>query len=113
MEKKGTHLTIAQADELNQLKLSSVLIKVAERVGYHAFIDIWLIMHNGAVATDTNRLYVNRFESFERYQRDQYIIELSHQGLTRPEIIFAVEKNLGVTVKSTTVGRVIKSHSST
>lgn len=83
-------------DELRAIGLPSVWMRIAERVGFDAWMDIWrMVSEEDAVRHDGGaRLPKLRdYSAYLRYQRNLYIRALSAQGYTPKMVQDALRKN--------------------
>ncbi|MDT8372086.1 MAG: hypothetical protein RQ783_08890 [Gammaproteobacteria bacterium] len=70
-------------DELREAGIGNHWTTLADEIGYDAFIVVWRVLSNRADdSEDAHKLYIPKFNSFERYQRNRYILTLSSMGLT-------------------------------
>lgn len=84
-------------DELRAIGLPSVWMRIAERVGFDAWMDIWRMVseeegvrHDGGARLPKLREY----SAYLRYQRNLYIEDLARLGYTPKMIQEALRKNL-------------------
>ena len=75
--------------ELEKIGIPGVWLRIAERVGFDVFLDLWRILseddrvrHDGGARLPKLRSY----SAYSRYQRNQYIRSLAAQG-TPPNLI--------------------------
>ncbi|MBK6556068.1 MAG: hypothetical protein IPG16_02260 [Comamonadaceae bacterium] len=75
--------------ELEKIGIPGVWLRIAERVGFDTFLDLWRMLseddrvrHDGGARLPKLRCY----SAYSRYQRNQYIRSLAAQG-TPPNLI--------------------------
>lgn len=98
-------------DELEKIGIPVVWLRVAERVGFDAWLDVWRMLsdddsvrHDGGARLPKLRCY----SAYSRYQRNRYIEALAVQG-TPPRLIQeALRKNLREYLDITNIQRISK-----
>ena len=85
--------------------------RVAERVGFDAWLDIWRMLsndesvrHDGGARLPKLRCY----SAYSRYQRNRYIMAMAEQGMTPTVIQEALRKNLCEHLDVTNIQRIAK-----
>lgn len=98
-------------DELEKIGLPAVWLRIADRVGFDAWLDIWRMLsedesvrHDGGARLPKLRCY----SAYSRYQRNRYIEALDAQGTPPRMIQEAVRKNLGEYLDITNIVRISK-----
>lgn len=85
--------------ELDAMGLSSVLLHVAGTIGFDNFMAAWRILDAAgeALADNGSGIYLRmpRLAAYKRYQRNRFIEALAAMGLSQPEILVKVKKDLG------------------
>lgn len=73
--------------ELRHMGIGRAWLNVAQEIGFDAFLTVWRVLAtDDSVRDERNRVYVPLFNTFMRYQRNQYIRTLADAGLTPDEI---------------------------
>ena len=97
--------------ELEKIGIPSVWLRIAERVGFDTFLDIWRMLsddesvrHDGGARLPKLRCY----SAYSRYQRNKYICSLAEQGMPAGVIQEALRKNLREYLDITNVQRIAK-----
>lgn len=95
--------------ELERIGIPAVWLRIAERVGFDAWLDIWRMLsdddsvrHDGGARLPKLRCY----SAYSRYQRNRYIKALAEQGMPAPEIQRALRKNLCEQLDITNITRI-------
>lgn len=85
-------------EELEKIGLPAVWLRIAERVGFDTWLDLWRMLsedesvrHDGGARLPK----IRSFSAYSRYQRNRYIKALSAQGMPPKEIQISLRKNLG------------------
>lgn len=98
-------------DELERIGLPSVWLRVAERVGFDAWLDVWRMLsedesvrHDGGARLPKLRCY----SAYGRYQRNRYIEALDAQGMPPRQIQEALRKQLGEYLDITNIKKISK-----
>lgn len=83
-------------DDLRAARVGPVWLRVAERIGFEAFMQVWqtLVSFPG-VGDDRNRVYVPRIEKYLATQRNLLLRELIAQGLSSSQIRQELVRRLG------------------
>lgn len=85
--------------ELDAMGLSRVLLTVADAIGFDNFMEAWRILDAAgeALADNESGIYLRmpRLAAYKRYQRNRFIEALADLGLSQPEILARVKKDLG------------------
>lgn len=83
-------------DDLRAARVGPVWLRVAERIGFEAFMQVWqtLVSFPG-VGDDRNRVYVPRIEKYLATQRNLLLRELIAQGLSSSQIRQELMRRLG------------------
>lgn len=99
----------ARIDELRRSGVGRVWLTVADAIGYEAFLVVWrTLAAQPEVADERHRVYVPRWHSFLRYQRNLLVRTLARSGATPEEIQAAVAKEVGEMMSRTHVCRLVK-----
>lgn len=98
-------------DELQRIGLPSAWLRVAERVGFDVWLDLWRMLsedesvrHDGGARLPKLRCYT----AYLRYQRNRYIEALGAQGVPPKEIQAALRRNLSEHLDITNIQRIAK-----
>jgi len=84
-------------EELEKIGLPAVWLRIAERVGFDTWLDLWRMLSNDeSVRHDGGARLpkIRCFSAYSRYQRNRYIKALAAQGMPPKEIQNALRKNL-------------------
>ena len=84
-------------EELEKIGLPAVWLRIAERVGFDTWLDLWrMLSDDESVRHDGgSRLpKIRCFSAYSRFQRNRYIKALAAQGMPPKEIQTALRKNL-------------------
>lgn len=83
-------------DDLRAARVGQVWIRVAQRVGFEAFMQVWQTLNDAPeVLDDRSRVYVPCIEKFLTAQRNLLIRDMIAQGMTYPQIRQALLEQLG------------------
>lgn len=85
-------------DELAKIGIGGPWLRLARRVGFDAFLEIWrAISEDEGVRHDGGRRMpkLREFSAYQRYQRNQYVRSLAAARMDPQQIRKLVEKNLG------------------
>lgn len=83
-------------DDLRAARLGPVWLRVAERIGFEAFMQVWQTLSSfPGVGDDRNRVYVPCIEKFLATQRNLLMRELIAQGLSSTQIRQELVRRLG------------------
>lgn len=98
-------------DELARIGLPGAWLRVAERVGFDVWLDVWRMLseddrvrHDGGARLPKLRCYT----AYLRYQRNRYIEALAAKGVTPKEIQAALRRNLGEHLDIANIQRIAK-----
>lgn len=96
-------------EELERIGIPAAWMRVAERVGFDVWLDIWRMLsedasvrHDGGARLPKLRC----FSSYSRYQRNRYIRSLAEQGMPPPVIQRALRDNLREHLDITNIVRI-------
>lgn len=96
-------------DELEKIGLPAVWLRIAERVGFDTWLDLWRMLsedasvrHDGGARLPKIRCY----SAYTRYQRNRYVRALAQQGIPLSEIQRSLRKNLGEHLDITNILRI-------
>lgn len=84
-------------DDLEKIGIPGAWLRLAHRVGFDAFLDVWrMISNDETIRHDGGHRMpkLREFSAYLRYQRNQYVRSLAASGLQREEIQKLVRKNL-------------------
>lgn len=106
----------AKIRELADMGLPAIWLRVAERIGYDNFLDMWRILDTAAEHREVRRsenesmieVQLRRFRSFERFQRNRWIEELARNHLPNAVIQKAVKDRLGEKVDRSHIRRIAR-----
>lgn len=74
-------------EELRLMGVRPLWVKVADRVGFEAFIEVWrTLSDNQELLDERNRITVPTFLTYHWFQRNQVIRSLAGEGLRPSEI---------------------------
>lgn len=83
-------------DELRRFGLSNAWMRVARRVGYEAFLAMWLeLASDESVLDDRSRIVVPSPSRYARYQQVLFVRQLGAEGVEPAEIVERVRRTLG------------------
>lgn len=95
-------------NDLRTARIGPVWIKVAERIGFEAFMQVWQTLANfPGVGDDRSRVYVPCIEKFLAAQRHLLMRELIAQGLNRQQIRQELIQRLGAAPAPETIDKAI------
>lgn len=98
-------------DELARIGLPGVWLRIAERVGFDTWLDLWrMLSEDDSVRHDGgSRLPKLRcFSAYFRFQRNQYIRALAAQGAPPLQIQASLRRQLGEELDITNVKRIAR-----
>jgi len=99
-------------DELKDMGLGIFWRQLAERIGYDEFMLVWAALSDQASEGDNgHRVYIPRFDSYMRFQRNRYIVALASSGSKTKEIRHRVQEDLNETVHEMHISKVIRQKS--
>lgn len=82
--------------DLRAARVGPVWVRVAERIGFEAFMQVWQTLSSfPGVADDRNRVYIPCIEKFLAAQRNLLMRELIAQGMTSSQIRQELVRRLG------------------
>lgn len=83
-------------EDLRAARLGAVWIRVAERVGFEAFMQVWqTLAESPEVLDDRSRVYVPCIQKFLAAQRNLLIRDMIAQGMRYAQIRRALQEQLG------------------
>lgn len=95
--------------ELERIGLPRVWLRIAERVGFDAWLDIWRMLsddesvrHDGGARLPKLRCY----SAYSRYQRNRYIEALAAQGMPIDTIHRSLLENLRESLDVTNIKKI-------
>lgn len=96
-------LEAAKIRELETMGLPAIWLRVAERIGYDNFLEMWRILDTAAELREIRRsenesmieVQLRRYSSFRRFQRNRWVEELARNHLPPAVIQKAVKDRLG------------------
>ncbi len=95
--------------ELEHIGLPRVWLRIAERVGFDAWLDIWRMLsddesvrHDGGARLPKLRCY----SAYSRYQRNRYIEALAAQGMPIAMIHRSLQENLRESLDVTNIKKI-------
>ena len=106
----------AKLNELAEMGLPSVWLRVAAAVGYDNFLIFWRILDAAAEVREVRRsdnesmieVSLRRYSSFKRHQRNRYIETLAAMGLPNALIQQEVKRKLGEKLDRSHIRRLAK-----
>jgi hypothetical protein len=109
-------LELAKIQEFEKMGLPAVWIRVAQDIGYDAFLRVWRILdtsadHGEVRLSDSGAMILaslRRYSSYKRYQRNRWIEELSSRGLKGAAIQCKVKEKLGESIQLDAIYRIAK-----
>lgn len=112
-ECRGSEFAVRAADarmaELRRSGVGKAWLAVAEAIGYESFLVAWQVLDSlPEVADDRHRVYVPRWPSFLRHQRNLLVRGMAQAGASPEEIQAAVRREIGEEMSRTHVRRIIK-----
>jgi len=82
---------------------------LAEQIGYDDFMLVWASLSEQATdGDDGHRVYIPRFDSYLRFQRNRYIVALASSGSKPREIKHRVQEDLNENVHEMHISKVIR-----
>lgn len=113
-ECSGSEFAVRAADvrlvELRRSGVGKAWMAVAEAIGYEAFLVVWQVLDGlPEVADDRHRVYVPRWPSFLRFQRNLLVRTLAQTGASPEQIQAEVLREVGEMMSRTHVRRLVKS----
>jgi hypothetical protein len=84
-------------DELEKIGLPGAWLRLARRIGFDAFLDVWrMISDDESTRHDGGRRMpkLREFSAYLRYQRNQYVRSLAASGMDQQQVQKLVQKNL-------------------
>lgn len=100
--------------ELRAMGLSPVWRRVAEAVGFEAFLTLWAtldaVSHNDQRWQHKGNIRLNMpsFRRYRQYQRNLWIQQLDAEGYNHKQIKALLSQQLGVDLSITQIGRIAK-----
>jgi len=80
----------SRLQDLKDMGLSHHLLKIAEAIGYEAFITLWLMVGG----EEPIRMRMPPISKYRRFQRNRLIKKLAAEGMRRSQIKKYIKKNL-------------------
>lgn len=101
----------ALLSELDAMGLSSVMLQIAQCIGFDNFMAMWAVLDgtHEALADNDSGIYVRlpRLSAYRRYQRNRFIEAMAALGMSHPEISNAVKRDLGENVSRRHIWRLM------
>lgn len=98
-------------DELVDARIGGFWLSLANEIGFDAFLLVWQrLCDRASTSDDGHRVYVPRYDSFVRYQRNRFIVSLSNSGLKSKQIRERVLKDLNEEVSSDHINKLIRQY---
>lgn len=95
--------------QLKAMGLRGPMIKVAQAIGFEAFMAMWQIFDAEPVYSDHGpsalRITMPPYRSWKRYQRNRYMEHLLLAGFSNDEVQDRLEKQLHIDLEGTSVRR--------
>lgn len=111
--KKEVPCKDSQLDELRALGLQRLWLSVAAVIGVDNFLAMWRVLCDEVdVRGEMQRVYVPRYRTYLRYQRNRVILALAAEGKDPKAIREELKAVMGEVVTHTHITRIIK-HSRT
>lgn len=86
-----------RVEELRQIGLGAVWVRVADAIGYENFLTAWAVMSSNRDFMDgRNRTTIPDISLLYRYQRNQLVRGLASQGMNRRQIFNEVARLTGM-----------------
>lgn len=98
-------------DELARIGLPAAWLRVAERVGFDAWLDVWrMISDDETLRHDGGQRMpkLRAFDAYLRYQRNRYVEALAQAGLGDHQIQSALRRNLKEDLDVSHINRLAK-----
>lgn len=93
--------------ELREMSIHRVWVRVAEEVGFEAFMRLWTILDaENSVKDERQRVYVPSISQYFKFQRNRLILALSSEGRAPEEIQSAVKDHTGEQVSVKHIQRI-------
>lgn len=109
--KNERDLTGSLLDELRALGLQRAWLSVAAHIGVNNFLVMWRVLCDEVdTRGDMQRVYVPRFRTYLRFQRNRVIMALSSEGKDSRAIRTELKASTGEVVSETHIDRIIKHH---
>ena len=95
--------------ELAAIGLPALWFEVAIEIGFDNFMTMWAALDSApSVQNEQHRVYVPRFSTWTRWQRNRYILTLHQEGLRPDEIKSRLSIQTGDSVSLFHITRIIK-----
>lgn len=108
---KKLDLSDSRLNELRALGLQRVWLKIAESVGVDNFLTMWRLLCNEVdVYGDMQRVYVPRFQTYLRFQRNRVILALRGEGKNWRAIRLELKRTIGEDVSENHIYKIVKNH---
>lgn len=99
----------SQLDELRALGLQRAWLHVAALIGVEHFVTMWRVLCQEVdFRGDMQRVYVPRFSTYLRFQRNRVIMALSSEGKDARTIRTELKSATGEDVSESHIDRIIK-----
>lgn len=92
--------------EIRKIGLSACWVEIAEEIEFEAFLKVWQKL-DAASSIDERGLYVPKFSSWLRYQRNRVIISLRDAGMSYPDIKRRIKAELSEDVSVAHIRRIV------
>lgn len=99
--------------ELKEIGLGSKWLKIAEAIGFDAFMAMWRILDSNDIGNSVHsservRMWIPAFRRYLRYQRNRYISALALEpGITPHEVQKKIQKLLGESLSFAHIKRIM------
>jgi hypothetical protein len=95
--------------DLRRMGLNRAWLRVAELIGFEDFLAVWRALENEAiVASDRGRIFVPKFATYLRFQRNRMIEELAARGMSAQEIQAHLVERTGEGLHEIHIGRLMQ-----
>lgn len=99
----------SQLEELRALGLQRAWLHVAALIGVEHFVTMWRVLCQEVdFRGDMQRVYVPRFSTYLRFQRNRVIMALSGEGRTPHDIRVELKSSTGEDVSEAHIDRIIR-----
>lgn len=109
--KKKREVKDSQIEELRAIGLPRVWLNIADSIGAEHFVTMWRVLCQQVdFDGDAQRVYVPRFSTYLRYQRNRVILALCSEGKDVRTIQTELKSATGWSVTKSYIYRIIKQH---
>lgn len=98
-----------RVEELRQIGLGAVWVRVADAIGYENFLTAWAVMSSNRDFMDgRNRTTIPDISLLYRYQRNQLVRSLAQRGLSKKQIFNEVARLTGMALTDHQIEHIIR-----